>query len=185
MGNRLSKITTRTGDDGSTGLGDGSRIRKSAARVAVLGELDEVNCHLGLLRTETLPQAIGDALARVQNQLFDLGGEISIPGHRMIHAEHVQELDAAIEHWNRDLPSLKEFILPGGTRAAALAHVARAAARRAERAMVTMADTEDVSPLGLQYLNRLSDFLFILARQLNRAGGSTDVIWTREPATAV
>jgi len=182
MGNRLSKITTRTGDDGTTGLGDGSRTRKSAARIAILGEIDELNCHLGVLRCETLPVDIAEAVAGMQNQLFDLGGEISIPGYRMVTADHVQGLDVAIERWNRDLPPLKEFILPGGTRAAALAHVARAVARRAERAMVTMADTEDVSPLGLQYLNRLSDLLFILARQLNRLAGTADVVWTREPS---
>ncbi len=183
MGNRLSRITTRTGDDGSTGLGDGSRIRKSAPRVNAMGDLDELNSQLGLLLGEPLPAEVGVLLTRIQNQLFDLGGEICIPGHRMIEARHVLLLDEALARWNADLPPLKEFILPGGSRAASLAHVARTVARRAERSLVALAETESVDALPLQYLNRLSDLLFVLARVLNRHAGVGDVCWSREPST--
>lgn len=181
MGNRLSKITTRTGDDGSTGLGDGSRTRKSAPRVAALGELDELNSQIGLLLTEPLPAPIIALLTRIQNQLFDVGGEVCIPGHRMIDAQYVLFLEEALQHWNADLPPLKEFVLPGGSRAAALAHVARTVARRAERSLVALAASEAVEAYPLQYLNRLSDLLFVLARILNRHAGLGDVCWRREP----
>ena len=182
MANRLTKITTRTGDDGSTGLGDGTRIRKSAPRVQVLGDIDELNSVLSLVCCEPLPNEARSHLASIQNSLFDLGGEICIPGHRAIDHRHVGELDAAIGLLNAQLPALKEFILPGGCRAASLAHLARTIARRAERSLVTMSEHEDVSPLALQYLNRLSDFLFILARILNRDAGVADVLWQRRPA---
>jgi cob(I)alamin adenosyltransferase len=182
MGNRLSKITTRTGDDGSTGLGDGSRVQKNAPRIAAMGDVDELNSMLGLLLTEPLPDATRAALTRIQNELFDLGGEICIPGHTAMTAPHVEFLDGEISRLNADLPPLKEFVLPGGSRAAGVCHLARTVARRAERALVGLAQTDSVSPLALQYLNRLSDFLFILARTLNRHAGVADVCWQRAPS---
>ena len=181
MGNRLSKISTRTGDDGSTGLGDGSRIQKSAVRVIALGDLDELNSQIGTLLTEPLPLPVNALLTSIQNQLFDLGGEVCIPGHSMIKERHVLFLDEALAHWNADLPPLKEFILPGGSRAAALSHVARTVARRAERSLVALAANESVAALSLQYINRLSDLLFVLARILNRHAGVEDVCWHRDP----
>ena len=181
MGNRLSKITTRTGDDGSTGLGDGSRIQKSALRVIAMGDVDELNSQLGALLTEPLPPTVAKLLTQMQNQLFDLGGEICIPGHKLINENHVLFLDEALSYWNADLPPLKEFILPGGSRAAALAHIARTVARRAERSLVTLAKSESASALSLQYLNRISDLLFVLARVLNRHAGVNDICWSREP----
>ena len=177
MGNRLTKITTRTGDDGSTGLGDGSRIQKSAPRVIAMGEIDELNSMLGLLLTEPLPDAARVTLARIQNALFDLGAEICIPGHRALTDAHVAFLDGEIAHLNADLAPLKEFILPGGSRAASCCHLARTIARRAERSLVSLAQTDSISTLAFQYLNRLSDLLFILARTLNRHAGITDVCW--------
>jgi len=186
MANRLSKITTRTGDDGTTGLGDGSRIHKSALRILVMGEIDELNSTLGVLLAEPLPPATRARLTRIQNQLFDLGGEICIPGHRVIADAQVMFLDAAIGELNSVLPPLKEFILPGGSRAAAICHVARTIARRAERSMAALTVDKNVSAAALQYLNRLSDFLFIQARTLNREAGIADVLWQREPdSTAV
>lgn len=182
MANRLTKITTRTGDDGSTGLGDGSRIHKSTPRVQVLGDIDELNSMIGLVVTEPVSDEARTHLSRIQNGLFDLGGEICIPGHVAIKETHVAELDAASTQLNSQLPSLKEFILPGGCRAAALCHVARTIARRAERSLVALHEQEPVSPQALQYLNRLSDFLFILARTLNRESGVADVLWQREIA---
>lgn len=184
MAHRLTKITTRTGDDGSTGLGDGSRIQKSAPRIAALGDLDELNSQLGVLLTEKMPDEFVALLTRIQNQLFDLGGEICIPGHRAITDAHVLYLDNAIAKFNADLAPLKEFILPGGSRASALAHVARTVARRAERSLVKLAEKETVAPSAFQYINRLSDLLFILARALNRAANTPDVCWSREPVTA-
>ena len=177
MGNRLSKITTRTGDDGSTGLGDGSRTPKDAARVEALGDVDELNSQIGVLLSEDLPTDISDLFNEVQHGLFDLGGELSIPGYTAITDDHLAALDAAIEHYNATLPPLKEFILPAGSRAASLCHVARTVCRRAERRVVTLARNEPVSPLAVQYLNRLSDLLFILSRVLNRHAGGTDVCW--------
>ena len=179
---RLSKITTRTGDDGTTGLGDGARVAKSAVRVHAMGEIDELNSHLGVLCAEVLPPAIAALLARIQSQLFDLGGEICIPGHRMMHDSHVLMLDAAIADFNAPLPALREFILPAGVRQAALAHVARTVARRAERSLVALGAHEKVEAPVLQYINRLSDLLFILARTLNRAAGQNDVCWVRDIA---
>ncbi len=183
MAHRLTKITTRTGDDGSTGLGDGSRVQKSAPRIAALGDLDELNSQLGVLLTEKMPDDFVTLFIRIQNQLFDLGGEICIPGHRAITDAHVLFLDNAIARFNGDLPPLKEFILPGGSRASALAHVARTVARRAERSMVKLAEKEAVATSAFQYINRLSDLLFILARALNRAVNMADVCWSREPVT--
>ncbi len=177
MGNRLTKITTRTGDNGSTGLGDGTRIQKSAPRVSAMGDIDELNSMLGLLLTEPLPEAARATLVRIQNELFDLGGEICIPGHRALTDAHVAFLDGEISRINADLPPLKEFILPGGSRAASCCHLARTIARRAERAVVSLAETDSISALALQYLNRLSDLLFILARTLNRHVGIADVCW--------
>jgi cob(I)alamin adenosyltransferase len=181
MANRLTKITTRTGDDGTTGLGDGSRIQKSQPRVVAMGDVDELNSHIGVLLTEKMPAEFVILLTRIQNQLFDLGGEVCIPGHRAVTENHVLFLDTAIANLNVDLPALKEFILPGGSRASALAHVARTVARRAERALVVLSEKEDVATCVFQYINRLSDLLFILARALNRAAGVADVCWSREP----
>jgi len=183
MANRLTKITTRTGDKGTTGLGDGTRVLKSALRVAVIGDIDELNSMMGLLLTEPLPADARSALTRIQNELFDLGGEVCIPGHTVLTDAHVLFLDGEISRVNADLPPLKEFILPGGSRAAACCHLARTIARRAERALVALSQSETISPLALQYLNRLSDFLFILARNLNRHAGVGDVCWQRLPLT--
>jgi cob(I)alamin adenosyltransferase len=183
MANRLTKITTRTGDDGSTGLGDGTRVKKSAPRIAAMGDVDELNSMLGLLLTEALPDAQRGTLTRIQNELFDLGGEICIPGHTAMSIAHIAFLDGEIDRLNAQLSPLKEFILPGGSRAASCCHIARTIARRAERALVCLAQIEPVSPLALQYLNRLSDLLFILARTLNRHAGIADVCWQRSPST--
>lgn len=184
MANRLSKITTRTGDDGTTGLGDGSRIHKSALRVMVLGDIDELNSTLGVLLAESLPASARTRLTRIQNQLFDLGGEVCIPGYRVITEAQVIYLDDAIRQLNDILPPLKEFILPGGSRAAAICHVARTIARRAERSLAALAVDEKMSESALHYLNRLSDFLFVQARTLNREAGIADVLWQREPEPA-
>jgi cob(I)alamin adenosyltransferase len=177
MGKRLTQIATRTGDDGSTGLGDGSRTRKDSLRIATLGEIDELNSVIGLIATEPLPETVALHLGAIQNDLFDLGGETCIPGHTMITAIQVARLDEWLAHYNSDLPRLAEFVLPGGSRAAALAHVARTVCRRAERSLVALAATEAVSDAARQYLNRLSDLLFVLARVLNRFAGRGDVEW--------
>lgn len=177
MANRLSKIVTRTGDDGSTGLSSGERIAKDQPRVAAMGDVDELNSNIGLLLTETLPDAVREALVGIQHDLFDLGGELSLPGHTLVSEAHLARIDELIERFNTDLPPLREFILPGGTRAAALAHVSRTVCRRAERTLVSLRQTEELQTLPAQYLNRLSDLLFVLARVLNRAGGGSDVHW--------
>ena len=181
MGNRLTQIATRTGDDGSTGLGDGSRVRKDDLRVAAMGDVDELNSQLGVLLAESLPQDIRELLLGVQHELFNLGGELSIPGSALLKAESVLQLDQALTHYNAALPKLKEFILPGGTRSAALAHVARAVARRAERSVVALGTAQGLNDAPRHYLNRLSDLLFVLARVLNRAKldglGGDDVYW--------
>jgi cob(I)alamin adenosyltransferase len=177
MGNRLSKIVTRTGDAGTTGLGDGSRVAKDSPRIEAIGAVDELNSTLGLLLAERLPAAIAELLTDVQHDLFDLGGELSIPGHRALGEGRIAALEAAIEEHNARLAPLREFILPGGTRGAALAHVARTVCRRAERALVALATDADVSPAARRYLNRLSDLLFVLARTLNRRARRTDVLW--------
>lgn len=185
MGHRLSKIVTRTGDAGTTGLGDGSRVGKDSQRIAAIGEVDELNSTLGVLLAETLPDAITACLLEVQHDLFDLGGELSIPGYAAVSQDHVARLEDAVERFNEGLPPLKEFILPGGTRPAAVAHVARTVCRRAERAVVALAAVEPVNDPARRYLNRLSDLLFILARTLNRTAGGSDVLWhrTRGPSS--
>jgi cob(I)alamin adenosyltransferase len=177
MGNRLSKIVTRTGDAGTTGLGDGSRVAKDSPRIEAIGAVDELNSTLGLLLAERLPAPIAELLTDVQHDLFDLGGELSIPGHRALGEGRIAALEAAIEEHNARLAPLREFILPGGTRGAALAHVARTVCRRAERALVALAADADVSSPARRYLNRLSDLLFVLARTLNRRARRRDVMW--------
>jgi cob(I)alamin adenosyltransferase len=182
MGHRLSKITTRTGDAGETGLGDGSRLPKDSPRIAVLGDIDELNSALGLVLAEELPEPVSQVLRDVQQDLFDVGGEISIPGHSMVTESQVARLEQALESWNRDLAPLKEFILPGGSRAAAGAHLARTVCRRAERSVVALGRRESVSDAIRQYLNRLSDLLFVAGRALNRHAGRSDVQWRHERA---
>lgn len=179
MGHRLSKIVTRTGDAGTTGLGDGSRVGKASARIAAIGDVDELNSALGVLLAEDLPAAVRDCLTVVQHDLFDLGGELSVPGYSAVVDAHVTRLEADVERFNADLSPLKEFILPGGTRAAALAHIGRTVCRRAERALVHLAGSEPVSDAARRYLNRLSDLLFVLARTLNRGAGRADVLWQK------
>lgn len=184
MSNRLTQIATRTGDDGSTGLGDGSRTRKDALRVQAMGDVDELNSGLGVLLAEPLPDDVRILLVVIQHELFNLGGELSIPGYSLLKGDAVLRLDEALAHYNAQLPRLKEFILPAGTRSAALAHVSRTVARRAERALVALAAAEPVNEAPRQYLNRLSDLLFVLARVLNRANldgrGGDDVYWRSE-----
>ena len=177
MGHRLSKIYTRTGDAGETGLGDGSRVPKDGQRIGTLGEVDELNSCIGLLLAETLPDSVRAALEGVQHDLFDLGGEVCIPGHSSMKDVQVDRLEKLLDGFNADLPPLKEFILPGGTRAAAIAHLARTVCRRAERALVSLGNQEAVGEVSRVYLNRLSDLLFVLGRVLNRAGGGSDVLW--------
>lgn len=175
MGNRLTAIATRTGDDGTTGLADNTRVAKSDARIHALGDVDELNSHIGLLLTEReLPQDIRELLTQVQHDLFDLGGELSMPGYELLKEAQLMQLDEALKHYNAKLPPLKEFILPGGNRMAAQAHVCRTVARRAERSVVAVSDARAVLR---QYLNRLSDLLFVLARVLNRLNGGDDVYW--------
>ncbi|UCH47376.1 MAG: cob(I)yrinic acid a,c-diamide adenosyltransferase [Betaproteobacteria bacterium] len=182
MGNRLSKIYTRTGDTGTTGLGDGSRVPKDSARIEAIGAVDELNSAIGLVLAESVPENVGTVLTRVQHELFDLGGELSIPGYTAIDEQHISQLEDDLDGFNADLPALKEFILPGGARSAALTHVARATCRRAERRLVKLALAEQVSPLPQRYLNRLSDLLFVLCRVLNRSAGQTDVYWHKTRA---
>lgn len=179
MGYRLSKIYTRTGDAGTTGLGDGSRIGKDAPRVNAMGDVDEMNAILGVLLCEPLPDDVRRLLTGVQNDLFDLGGELSVPGASFLKDSQPGRLETAIDHFNDDLEPLKEFILPGGTRAAALTHQARTACRRAERSVVALAHNEVVSDAARQYLNRLSDLLFVLARWINKQAGCGDVLWQK------
>ncbi|MDF3030212.1 MAG: pduO [Moraxellaceae bacterium] len=182
MGNRLSKIYTRTGDDGSTGLGDGSRVAKDDVRVEAYGTVDELNACIGLLRAD-LPahHPVQVMLGEVQHDLFDLGGELCIPGYALLKAAQVDMLEQEIDRLNEHLPMLKEFILPGGSRTAASAHLARTVCRRAERRLHTLARSEEnVGALPLQYLNRLSDYLFVLARTLAREEGGSEVLWNRQ-----
>lgn len=214
MGHRLSKIYTRTGDAGTTGLGDGSRTTKDAARVVAMGDVDELNSLIGVVLCEDLPDEIRELFIGIQHDLFDLGGEMSIPGAILLKAAQPGRLEAAIDRYNADLGPLKEFILPGAgiplppnplheggddgsrtasapggemrgsgrpsaARAAALTHLARTVCRRAERALVALAATEAVSETGRQYLNRLSDLLFVLGRWLNKAAGGSDVLWQK------
>jgi len=184
MGNRLTQITTRTGDAGTTGLGDNSRVSKNSLRVHAMGDVDELNSNLGVLLCETLPADVREVLTEIQHQLFNLGGELSIPGYELLKPEAVLALDQALEHYNGTLPKLWEFILPAGTRAASLAHVCRTVARRAERTVVALGNEEALKDAPRQYLNRVSDLLFVLARVLNRAEGGDDVYWKSERVTA-
>jgi len=177
MGHRLSKIYTRTGDTGETGLGDGTRVPKDSPRIAALGEVDELNSLLGVLLSEPLPQDVRDALVDIQHDLFDLGGDVSIPGRASMTGTQVARLERLLDAFNATLTPLKEFILPGGVRAAGLAHLARTVCRRAERALVALGRAEQGSDVPRVYLNRLSDLLFVLGRVLNRAAGEGDVLW--------
>ncbi|AVS72740.1 cob(I)yrinic acid a,c-diamide adenosyltransferase [Paracidovorax cattleyae] len=177
MGNRLTQIATRTGDDGRTGLGDNSRVSKHSARPHAMGDVDELNSHIGLLLCESLPEDVRTLLGDVQHQLFDLGGELSIPGFELLKEGALAQLDAALARYNATLPRLQEFILPAGTRAASQAHICRTVARRAERAVVALGEAEGLRPAPRQYLNRLSDLFFVLARVLNRMEGGDDVYW--------
>lgn len=180
MGNRLSKITTRTGDRGTTGLADGSRLPKSAARITAIGDIDELNSAIGILVTRTEDDTHRSRLATIQHRLFDLGGELAVPGRQVISMAHVVELETYLETLNAELPPLKEFILPGGSPAAAWCHLVRTICRRAERALVAVDDRQHDSH-ALAYLNRLSDLLFVLARALNRDAGQGDILWQPSP----
>jgi len=177
MAKRLTKIYTRTGDDGTTGLSDGSRTPKDALRIDAIGEVDELNSALGLVLAEHLPDDMRASLSAVQNDLLDLGGELCLPGHSIINEGHVGRLEKELERLNSTLPPLKDFVLPGGSRAAAAAHLSRTICRRAERRLVTLARSEEVAPHVRQYLNRLSDLMFVVARALNRHAGGNDVLW--------
>jgi len=177
MGNRLSQIATRTGDAGTTGLGNNQRVSKNSLRVHAMGEVDELNSNIGVLLCEDMPQDVRDLLVEIQHQLFNLGGELSIPGFELLKEEAVKALDDALEAYNAKLPKLEEFILPAGTRGASLAHVCRTVARRAERAVVALGNEEAIGEAPRQYLNRLSDLMFVLARVLNRLNGGDDVYW--------
>ena len=177
MGNRLSKIYTRTGDDGTTGLGDGSRVEKDSLRVETFGTVDELNSIIGLVLASAVNDAVRDCLTRTQHELFDLGGELCIPGYTLIPETCVDQLEADLDLFNEDLPPLKDFILPGGSEPAARCHLARTVCRRAERLMVSLAKIEDINKVSLRYLNRLSDLLFVIARVLARANGGSEVLW--------
>lgn len=184
MGQRLTQIATRTGDDGTTGLGDGTRVAKDHLRVQAMGDVDELNSNIGVLLAEPLPDDVRELLVVIQHELFNLGGELSIPGFELLKAEAVLRLDEALADHNVALPKLQEFILPAGSRSAAIAHVCRTVARRAERAVAALNHVEPLRPAPRQYLNRLSDLLFVLARVLNRANldgrGGDDVYWKSE-----
>jgi len=180
MGNRLSKIYTKTGDDGTTGLGDGTRVAKDSARVAAYGTVDELNSAIGIVLAQEIPAPIREALTQIQHDLFDLGGELCIPGMAMVHEADVERLEQTLDGFNADLPALKDFILPGGGMAAACCHVARTVCRRAEREVVTLSRSEPVRPEAVRYLNRLSDLLFVLSRVLARASGHGEVLWQHE-----
>ncbi|MCU0754990.1 MAG: cob(I)yrinic acid a,c-diamide adenosyltransferase [Xanthomonadales bacterium] len=181
MGNRLSKIYTRTGDDGSTGLGDGSRVAKDSLRVNAYGTVDEANSAIGMvLAAPDVPEAVATVLTRVQHQLFDLGGELCVPGMALIHDADIDRLESDLDAFNEDLPALKNFILPGGGLAAAHCHLARTIVRRAERETLTLSRAESVRPEVLRYLNRLSDLLFVVSRVLARASGHGEVLWQQE-----
>ena len=184
MGNRLSKIYTRTGDDGSTGLADGNRIAKNARRVEAMGTADELNCHIGVLVEHLKDEAeIATAMGRIQHHLFDLGGEFAIPGSNVINEQHIQWLEETLDRFNANLPPLKNFILPGGTPAAAQCHLARAVCRRAERVVVALGQEDSINPDSRHYLNRLSDLLFVVARVLARRNGGEEVLWEQHRST--
>ena len=180
MGNRLTQIATRTGDAGTTGLGNNQRVSKNSLRVHAMGDVDELNSHIGVLLCEDMPVAVRHLLVEIQHQLFNLGGELSIPGFELLKPEAVLALDEALATFNEPLPRLQEFILPAGTRAASLAHVCRTVARRAERQVVALGNEESLNDTPRQYLNRLSDLMFVLARVLNRMDGGDDVYWKSE-----
>jgi cob(I)alamin adenosyltransferase len=181
MGNRLSKIYTRTGDDGTTGLGDGSRVAKDSVRVEAYGTVDEANSAIGIiLATPSVPPGIRACLTDVQHDLFELGGELCIPGHSAVTQEFVDRLESELDNLNQDLPALKDFILPGGGPAAAACHLARTVVRRAERRVGTLAGIESVRPEASRYLNRLSDLLFVIARVLARSESGQEVLWNRD-----
>jgi cob(I)alamin adenosyltransferase len=180
MGHRLSKIYTRTGDNGETGLGDGSRVSKDEFRIEAIGTIDELNSLIGVLLSGDIPDEVRTELTEVQHQLFDVGGELSIPGHIIIQGTAVEQLERQLDALNADLPMLKEFILPGGCPAAAYCHLARSVCRRAERRLVTLANSESINPAAVQYINRLSDYLFVLARHLNQSAQVPDVLWQHD-----
>ena len=184
LGNRLTQIATRTGDDGTTGLGDNTRVSKNSLRVHAMGDVDELNCNIGVLLCEDMPLAVRELLVDIQHQLFNLGGELSIPGYELLKSEAVLALDEALAEHNEHLPRLQEFILPAGTRAASIAHVCRTVARRAERAVVALEGQETLKDTPRQFLNRLSDLMFVLARVLNRhridGTAGDDVYWKSE-----
>jgi len=177
MGNRLSRIYTRTGDDGTTGLGDGTRVNKDSLRVETMGTVDELNAVIGMMLTEYLPEDIINTLTGVQHDLFDMGGEICIPGYVKVEASRIDGLEETLDKLNESLTPLKEFILPGGTKAAAYCHLARTVCRRAERQLIRMNREEPVTPTSIKYLNRLSDLLFVIARVINMRAGHPDVLW--------
>jgi len=181
MGHRLTKIYTRTGDDGSTGLGDGSRVPKDDLRIEACGSVDELNSVLGVLLAESLDESLRTELTGIQHTLFDLGGELSIPGRCVLAEEQVTALEALLDRLNEELPPLREFILPGGTRIAALSHLARTVCRRTERRVYSLSRQDRVNPVALHYLNRLSDLLFVVARVANRSRGVPDVLWQPRP----
>ncbi|MGA8278109.1 MAG: cob(I)yrinic acid a,c-diamide adenosyltransferase [Rhodanobacteraceae bacterium] len=185
MGNRLSRIYTRTGDDGTTGLGDGKRVAKDSARVAAYGTVDELNSAIGVVLACELPEAITEALTQIQHDLFDLGGELCVPGMALIEDADITRLEQTLDNFNEKLPPLKEFILPGGGTAAAQCHVARTVCRRAERVLITLSHEAAVRPQATHYLNRLSDLLFVIARVLAREAGHGEVLWQhqRRPRT--
>ena len=180
MGNRLSKIYTRTGDQGTTGLGGGERVNKDNARIEVIGDVDELNCAIGVVLVHDLRDSIRNCLNEVQHKLFDLGGELSMPGYQAIQSDDVSTLESELDAFNQELPPLKEFILPGGGPAAAACHTARAICRRAERHMVTLAREQEINHQGQTYLNRLSDLLFVICRILARDEGGLEVLWRNE-----
>ena len=180
MGNRLSKIYTKTGDDGSTGLGDGTRVSKDSARVIAYGTVDEANSAIGLILAGDIPQSVREILVSVQHHMFDLGGELCIPGHAAIFDADIERLEKTLDGFNADLPPLKDFILPGGDLAAAHCHLARTICRRAEREVVTLSHHDAVRPEAIRYLNRLSDLLFVIARVLASASGHGEVLWNHD-----
>lgn len=180
MGNRLSRIYTRTGDNGTTGLGDGSRVNKDSLRVDAMGDADELNSVIGIMLAEQVPAKLNNILTQVQHDLFNLGGEICMPGYVILKQERIEELESAIDSLNDELEPLKEFILPGGTKAASYCHLARTVCRRAERKLIQLHRTEQVTAISLQYLNRLSDLLFVMCRIINKEAGVSDVLWKNE-----
>lgn len=179
MGNRLTKIYTRTGDKGDTVLGDGSRVEKSSPRVEAMGDVDELNSMIGILLSQAIPAKIADILQQIQHSLFDIGAELSIPGSVSINNQYIEQLEQYIDHYNSDLPPLKEFILPAGSQTASFCHLARAICRRAERSVVKLGQAEEINPYSQSYLNRLSDLLFVLARVLIRHDNGQEVYWEK------